>query len=143
MLTVCISATRHLPGNVCAGKRALTDLSSFPACQKVCAIPAPIDRPSSMLPPVAFLLQACLCAPFSPSSFYLRTSIFSAIPPPAATLHSPCLPPTLSSPLSPFLFCFSQLRGRSSCPLADQGGGTGIKERHDPWAAGPGAAELL
>lgn len=116
----------------------------------MCATPAPIDRPSSMLPPTDFLLQPCLYAPFSPSSFYLRTSIFFllfssrfSMPPPSATLHSPCLSPVLSFPPSPFLSCFPQVRGCSSCPPADQGRGTGIEERHGPWAAGPGAAELL
>lgn len=149
MLTECISATRHLPGAVCAGKGPLHDLSSFPLCQEMCATPAPIDRPS-MLPLTAFLLQPCLYASFSPSSFYLKTSIFFllfssrfSMPPPSATLHSPCLSPVLSFPLSPFLSCYSQVRGCSSCPPADQGRGTGIEERHGPWAAGPGAAELL
>lgn len=65
MLTECISATRHRPGAVCAGKEPLCDLPSFPICQEMCATPAPIDKPSSMLPLLPFFCKH-VCVLLSP-----------------------------------------------------------------------------
>lgn len=130
---------RHLPGDACAGKEALCDLLSlqyFPTCQETCATPAPITRHSSILAPIAFLLRGCLCAPFSPSLFYPRISTFSFCLAPAFPSHpmlQPTIPPAFLQPClpppPPFLFLFSKERGHSGYPPADQGGGTGMKER--------------
>lgn len=76
LLTKCISATGTCV-KLCLLRKSLCVTSHlFPLARKHME-PAPIDRPSAMLPSAAFLFQACLWAPFSPSSFYLGTSIFS------------------------------------------------------------------
>lgn len=96
LVAECISATCL---ELCVPGKSLCVTSYLFSLARKCATPAPIDRPSSMLPPAAFLLQARLCASFSLSS--IRTSIFSFCSAPDFPSHpllQPSVPPASLQP---------------------------------------------
>lgn len=133
---------RHFP-EMCVLELCVTS-HLFPLAREFVQHQLPLLGPPPYFHPLPFFCKgACVLLSFLLSllpqvlHFLCLLSSSFSIPPHTATLHSLCLPPTLSFPCITNSLCFPR---RGATQAADQGGGTGMRERNSPWAAGPGAA---